>query len=118
MSKASERATERLDRAVQRLTQLKARQLMIEQQEKLQLKEQELRALVRRRYDFGEAVIAAGLSDWNPFEVVGALLEVRDRIGLSKTQRMAAQKRGEQHLGRPHVPAPDKPPSPDTTDHS
>lgn len=115
MSKASERAAERLARAVQRLTQLKARQLMIEQQTLQAAKEQELRALVRRRYDFGEAVIAAGLTDWNPFEVVGALLEVRDRIGLSKTQRMAAQKRGEQHLGRPHVPAPDKPPSPDAT---
>jgi hypothetical protein len=60
----------------------------------------ERRALARRRVELGDAVIKAGCGDWLPAEIVGVLLDARERIGGSSTQRLGMRKRGEAHLGQ------------------
>jgi hypothetical protein len=114
-TKSVERWKQQLVETAEQLAQVLAGQLHREQQGRQRCAEQNRILQARRRSELGAAVEKAGLSEWNAAEIVGVLLEVKDRIGLSRTQRMAAQKRGELHLGRPHVPAPDKPSSPDAT---
>lgn len=111
-----ERLKQELVETAEQLAQVLASQLHREQQGRQRYAEQNRIQQARRRSELGAAVEKAGLADWNAAEIVGVLLETRDRIGLSRTQRMAAQKRGEQHMGRPHLPTPDKSPSPDATD--
>lgn len=115
-NKSVERWKQQLVETAEQLAQVLAGQLYREQAERQRCAEQNRVLQARRRAELGAAVEKAGLADWNASEIVGVLLEIKDRIGLSRTQRMAAQKRGEQHLGRPHLPTPDKPHSPDATD--
>lgn len=98
--KSMEHLTQQLVETAQQIGQVLARQLNREQAERQRCSEQKRLQQARRRSELGAAVEKAGLSDWNTLEIVGVLLEIKDRIGLSRTQRMAAQKRGEQHLGK------------------
>lgn len=112
----ADRLANRLVQTTRKIADLQANRLAHERLVAVRLRKKERRARLRRRIELGSAIETAGLSDWKVAELVGALLDLRDRIGASKTQRMAAQKRGEQHMGRPHLPTPDKPHSPDATD--
>lgn len=98
MSTPDERWAKRLARATEGLARFKSRELMREQREVLRAKELERRALARRRFDYGEAVLLVA-HDCTPTEIVGMLVEARERMGQSPTLRMAARKRGEQHMG-------------------
>ena len=116
MSSSADRLTQQLLQTAQKIARVQANGLLRDRRVVLRSKQKERQARLRRRIELGSAIEVAGLSDWKLAELVGALLDARDRIGASKTQRMAAQKRGEQQLGRPHLPTPEKPPSPNATE--
>lgn len=100
MSSASvEKWTEQLMHTAQQLARVKANQLLREQRQKVRSKERARRLTARRRALIGEAAERAGLAEWTIPEILGVLLEAHERVGRSPTLRMAARKRGEQHLG-------------------
>jgi len=52
----------------------------------------------RRKFELGEAVLIAGLVDWQAAEITGLLLDGKDRYGSSPTMRLGLSKRGAAHL--------------------
>ncbi len=62
--------------------------------------------MFRRKILMGDAVFLAGLAEWEPAEIVGALLDVKERIGGSPTQRMGLRQRGQQLLPQPRTRKP------------
>ena len=52
----------------------------------------------RKKYQLGESVLLAGLADWHAAELVGLLLDGKERFAASPTMRMGLRKRGEAHL--------------------
>lgn len=97
-SSAADRLTQQLLQTTQKIASLQANRLARERRVVLRSKQKERRARLRRRIELGIAVERAGMADWKLTEIVGALVQVNERIGASKTMRMAAQKRGEQSL--------------------
>jgi hypothetical protein len=91
-----EQLTERIQNATERLAALKAKELL------RQLRAQQRAALLARRDDgkqklaFGQAVVDAGLSQLHQLEVLGLLLDAKDR--LPKTPETLAALR--QRAGR------------------
>ena len=78
---ASAKINQRVAEMTDRLATLKSRQLLRE----LQL-EQKARELIRkrdarRRWELGTAILEAGFGEWHALEVVGVLLEAKERIG-------------------------------------
>jgi hypothetical protein len=96
----------RVASATRRLGQVVADQLLRDRVAALKAKKMERQALFRRKLTMGDAVLLAGLTDWEPAEIVGALLDVKDRIGVSPTQRMGLRQRGQQLLPRPRTTKP------------
>lgn len=93
-----------------RWAQLEAQKLFQEMLARTKAKEQQRRQAVRRAIQLGESVLATA-DDWERSELVGALLDARERIRGSPTMRLAARKRGEQHLlGSRPPPAAEAPP--------
>ena len=90
----ADKLTEQVVRATQRLAQLRARQLLRQLRAASQAKAKARQADFRRRIQFGGAVIAAGLGNWEVSEIVGVLLDGRERCGSSPTLRMSMRKRG------------------------
>lgn len=84
-------------KATQRVAQLRARQLLGEMRTAARAKAELRRLEARRRFELGGAVLAAG-GDWTAAEVVGIMLEARERVGHSPTMRMGLGRRGEDHL--------------------
>ncbi len=89
--------------ATRRLSQVVASQLLRDRVAALKARKAERAALFRRKMAMGDAVMAAGLTEWEPAEIVGALLDAKDRIGTSPTQRMGLRQRGQQLLPRPRT---------------
>lgn len=89
---------ERVARATERLAVLKARQLLREMREHKKAREAAQRAAVQRRMELGHATFLAGMEDYSSEEVVGLLLDAKERLGHSPTQRLALKKRGEEWL--------------------
>lgn len=112
----ADRLANRLVQTTRKIADLQANRLAQERLVAVRLRKKERRARLRRRIELGIAVERAGLAGWNTMEIVGALMDVRDRIGASKTQRMAAQKRGELLMREPQSPTPNVIPSPDATE--
>jgi len=90
----------RVASATRRLSQVVASQLLRDRVAALKAKKAERAALFRRKIAMGDAVLIAGLAEWEPTEIVGALLDAKDRFGNSPTQRMGLRQRGEQLLPR------------------
>lgn len=104
MATVDERLTARIAATTRRLGQLKARELLREMRATDRRRSSERRALARRRAELGDAVIKAGCGDWLSAEIVGVLLDARERIGGSNTQRLGMRKRGEAHIaGTPNA---------------
>lgn len=98
MSAASlEKWTEQLMDLAGKIGGIKARQLSREQRQKARSKDLERRLMARRHALIAEATRTAGLAEWSVPEILGVLLDARERIGHSPTLRLAARKRAEQH---------------------
>ena len=87
----------RLERTGTRWAQLRAQQLFQEMRARSKAKELQRRQAVRRAIEAGNAVLSVA-SDWTPTELTGALLDAQERMNRSATFRLAARKRGEEHL--------------------
>ena len=94
------------DSATRRLSQVVASQLLRDRAAALKAKRAERQAMFRRKILMGDAVFLAGLAEWEPAEIVGALLDVKERIGGSPTQRMGLRQRGQQLLPQPRTRKP------------
>jgi hypothetical protein len=88
-------------RATNRLATLKARQLLREMREQKRTRQAAERRAQRRRLELGHAASMAGVDDYSPEEVVGMLLDAKERLGHSPTQRLAMRKKGEEWLRAP-----------------
>ncbi len=97
---ASTKINQRVAEMTDRLATLKSRQLMRELQFEQRTRELIRKRDARRRWEIGTAVLEAGFGDWHSLELVGALLDVKERIGDSPTQRLAVRIRAEGHLYR------------------
>jgi hypothetical protein len=114
MNAMSDKLAERLANTADRLARLKARQLLRDMQTKNRIEDAERRADVRRRIELGSAVLTAGCGDWTPTEIVGLLLDGRERAGSSPTMRIGARRRGEEHLSLTPKPRGQDPPNQET----
>lgn len=85
----------RIDRARQKLSRLKAQLRLRNARSNAKMKTLQRRAEYRRRLNLGGAVLAAGVGDWEADELLGLLLDGRDRALGSKTARLAMRKRGQ-----------------------
>lgn len=90
----------RVASATRRLGQAVASQLLTERVAALKAKKAERQELLRRKFEFGSAVVAAGLDGWDAAEIAGALLDVKERVGGSPTQRLGFRQRGQSLLPR------------------
>ena len=93
----------RVASATRRLSQAVASQLLRDRVAALKAKKAERQALFRRKLMMGDAVLIAGLADWEPAEIIGVLLDARERIGDSPTQRLGMRQRGQQLLPQPRT---------------
>lgn len=88
----------KIERATQRVAQLQARRALREMRLATMARARARKHDARRKYELGESVLLAGLVDWQAAELVGLLLDGKDRFGASPTMRMGLRKRGEEHL--------------------
>lgn len=101
---ASTKINQRVAEMTDRLATLKSRQLLRELQLEHQARELLRKREARRRWELGTAILEAGFGEWHALEVVGVLLEAKERIGDSPTQRLAVRIRAEGHLYRRRRP--------------
>lgn len=99
MATVDERLTARIAATTHRLGQLKARELLREMRATERRRSSERRTLARRRVELGDAILKAGCGDWDVMEIVGTLVDARERFGLSSTQRLGMRKKGEVACG-------------------
>jgi hypothetical protein len=92
---STERITEQVARATERLGQLKAREMLREMCAAVRAKARARRSDIQRRLQLGGAVMSAGLGDWHVNEVIGVLLDANERVGGSPTLRLGMRKRAE-----------------------
>lgn len=98
MNAPTDRLAQQVAAATQRLGQLKARQLLREMRDAARVKARTRREDVRRRLELAGAVLTAGCGDCEMPELVGLMLDGRERIEASPTIRMGLRKRGEANL--------------------
>lgn len=91
----SAKLEEQVMNTAKRLAQLKARAMLREMREEHRTRERERRQLFQRRLAMGDAVLQAGVGDWQPTEVVGLLLHALEDVGQSPIARIGLRKRGE-----------------------
>lgn len=99
MESRVERLLERVERETRRLAQARARELLREQRSAMLQRAAARRAAQQRRDELGNAVSMAGCGDWDPMEIVGTLMDARERFGTSTTQRLGMKKKGEAACG-------------------
>jgi len=104
MSKASERQAERLVLATQRLAELKAEQLVREIRAHHRQRARERQLHERRRQELGDAVERSGSVNLTIPELVGVLLDAKERLGSSPTMLLGMRKKGAEWLDRPGTP--------------
>lgn len=90
--------TAKIERSQKRKAQLQAQRALRELRLATIERARARKRTARRKHELGESVLLAGLVDWQAAELVGLLLDGRDRFGASPTMRMALRKRGEAHL--------------------
>ena len=93
-----------IEKLTQRLAQAKARQLMREAAQRTRAKRAQAkadaearRADAHRKIVLGGLVIAAGVDEWNPAQICGALLWAAE-VAVSTEDREALRQRGVAHL--------------------
>lgn len=92
--------TDAVAKATQRLAMLKARQLLRELRAQKRNRAAEQRRSLQRRMELGHAVLLADVDGYSSEEIVGMLLDAKERLGHSPTQRLAMKKRGEEWMDR------------------
>lgn len=104
---------ERIASAARDLGQLEARRLFKDLTRGARAKAKARRLELRRRFELGGAVIAAGCGDWTIAEVAGLIANGREQAGASPTMRMGFRQQGESMLAsqslakRPRLKASD-----------
>lgn len=101
---ASAKISQRVADMTDRLATLKSRQLLRELQLEQRARELIRKRDARRRWELGTAILEAGFGEWHALEVVGVLLDAKERFGDSPTQRLAVRIRAESHLHRRRRP--------------
>jgi len=94
--------TAKIERSTKRTAQLQAQRALREMRLAAIERARARKHAARRRYELGETVLLAGLVDWQAAELVGLLLDGKDRYGSSPTMRLGLRKRGEAHLEEKH----------------
>lgn len=84
--------------ATNRLAKLKAREMLAEQRAKTKAKSEARRADAHRKIELGGLVIAAGVADMDPAELVGALLTYERKATDSPGVRDQVKAKGVAHL--------------------
>lgn len=95
----ADRLTNQLLKTTRKIADHEANRLAHERLVAIRSRKKERRVRLRRRICFGTIVERAGLGEWEVAEVLGVLVEAKDRVGRSPTMRLAARKRGAQLLG-------------------
>lgn len=95
---ATDTLAAKIERSQKRTAQLQARQALREMRLATVARARARKCAARRKYELGESVLLAGLVDWQAAELVGLLLDGKDRFGASPTMRMGLRKRGDEHL--------------------
>lgn len=90
--------TAKIERSARRTAQLQAQRALREMRLATIERVRARKRAARQRYELGDSVLLAGLVDWQAAELVGLLLDGKDRFGASPTMRMGLRKRGEEHL--------------------
>ena len=95
---ATDAISAQIERATKRVAQLQARRALREMRRATVARARARKLDARRKYQLGESGLLAGLADWQPAELVGLMLDGKERFGASPTMRMGLRKRGEAHL--------------------
>jgi hypothetical protein len=95
--KSTEHLRAQIDRSTQRLAQLRARELISEQRDAARTRETNRRANMRRKFELGSLVIAAGAGELDGEELVGALLSYREKV-TEPAHRDRYKQQGVAHL--------------------
>jgi len=98
MSARSDKLSQRLALTTERLASLKAQQLERELRTAYVAKQRARRIELRRRLDLGKAVLTAGCGELAMVEVIGLLLDAKERVGPSPTMKLAMRKKGQDWL--------------------
>lgn len=107
MASAAQKQHGKIQRLVDRLAKEQAKLLLAEREEKRKQAKADAAGRAKKRAEdahrkigLGGLVIAAGADEWNPAEVVGALLVVREKVEASPKLREQLRQRGIEHLQR------------------
>lgn len=106
MSKIDEKLAERVTTLTERLETVKAEQLRRELRRAHLQKKRHRGMEARKRAELGKAVLAAGCGDLSLVEVIGALVDARERFDASPTVRLALKKRGQERMADAWARAP------------
>lgn len=98
MSARSDKLAQRLALTTERLASLRAEQLQRELRAAYLAKQRARRIALRRRLDLGGAVLTAGCGEFAMVEVIGLLLDAKERVGPSPTMKLAMRKKGQDWL--------------------
>lgn len=102
MNRPDEWLIKRLTATAEQLTQRRKAQLMRDWRRSTTQRAQQRKDELRVKIELGGAVVKAGLRSWSHDEVLGLLLDGRDRVSHSSTLRLAVRKKGEAcRTGRP-----------------
>jgi len=95
---AFDRLAQQVASAAQSIGQEQAKHLFREMRIAERVRVRKRRAEFRRRLQLGTAVLAADLDGWEVSEIVGMLLDAKDRVEGSTTMRLGLKKRGAGYL--------------------
>lgn len=100
-----ERRKLKLDRMIEAVAKEKAKLLLAEREEQrkrrraeLKQREADRRAEAHRKIELGGLVIAASVDDWDPAEIVGALLAVAEQLTQQPQGRDRLRRKGLDHM--------------------
>ena len=95
----------KLDRMIEAVAKEQAKLLLAEREEQrkrrrteLKQREADRRADAHRKIELGGLVIAASADEWDPAEIVGALLVVSEQLAQQPERRAHLRKKGIEHL--------------------
>lgn len=96
---ATERTRAKIERYTQRLAQLRAREIILEQKEATKAAQARRKIELSQKIQLGQLIIAAGAEKMPGTEIVGALLAYRENV-VATAEREQHRQRGAAHLAR------------------
>ncbi|QOD91998.1 conjugal transfer protein TraD [Lysobacter sp. CW239] len=82
--------------ATEKLARLKARELLAEQREAAKARDKARREDAHRKIELGGLLIASGVGDYNPAEIIGVMLAYQAQRNEERAEQM--KRRGLDHL--------------------